>query len=239
MSITTTPRTRLQHLLHDPTITVPIVMVALHRLVTLLLAFYAASTSPVLNPYKEAPLFVASMQGVQLQSPLHPFIEPWHRWDTGYYLKIAIAGYAPDDGTIAFQPLYPALIRAVSLLTGDTLLSALVVSTVCEFIFFMLLARLIIYDFQRQRLAFNTVFAIVIFPTAFYLLAGYTESLFMACSLGAFFAARKERWWIAAALVSAATLTRIQGIVLVVPIAWMAFNGWHVLQTIRTHKPSE
>ena len=38
---------------------------------------------------------------------------------------------------------------------------------------------------------------LLIFPTAYFLHIGYTESLFLALVLGSFLAARTDRWWLA------------------------------------------
>ena len=45
-------------------------------------------------------------------------INPWFRWDTGWYLKIAAVGYDLKDGSTVFPPLYPLLIRWVAALVG-------------------------------------------------------------------------------------------------------------------------
>ncbi|MCG8349216.1 MAG: hypothetical protein MI924_15725 [Chloroflexales bacterium] len=50
------------------------------------------------------------------------------RWDTGFYLSIAGEGYQYHDvrfPSVAFFPLLPLLIRAVTPLTGDPLLAGL------------------------------------------------------------------------------------------------------------------
>jgi hypothetical protein len=49
-------------------------------------------------------------------------------------------------------------------------------------------------------------------------MAGYTESLFLALALGSYLAARHGSWLVAGALTALATLTRLQGIILLVPL---------------------
>ncbi len=39
------------------------------------------------------------------------WLQIWDQWDFGYYQKIAELGYSRDDGSIAFYPLFPWLIR--------------------------------------------------------------------------------------------------------------------------------
>src|SRR5205823_6230047 len=54
---------------------------------------------------------------------------------------------------------------------------------------------------------------------AFYLLGGYSESLFLALSAGCLLATRRRSMVQAGALATLASLTRLQGMVLLVPIA--------------------
>ena len=69
--------------------------------------------------------------------PMQPhgdsLLELWHRYDTAWYLKIAQSGYAKDDGSMAFLPLYPLLIRLFGRLFGNDLFAALLVSNISLF----------------------------------------------------------------------------------------------------------
>jgi hypothetical protein len=53
----------------------------------------------------------------------------------------------------------------------------------------------------------------------------YTESLFLALSLGAVYAARRQRWLLASALAALATLSRVPGILVLAPVAWMLLRS--------------
>jgi hypothetical protein len=148
------------------------------------------------------------------------FVNPWFQWDTISYLGIAIMGYTPD-ASIAFMPLYPWLIRITSLLAwGNYLLAALILSTVFTLITLILMHELFT-DYYSHEVAQWVVFVFVSFPTAFFLLAGYTESLFLALVLAFWIAARKRHWGWAALFAALATLARIQGVVLSVIALWM------------------
>ena len=55
----------------------------------------------------------------------------WNRWDTPHYLDLARHGYSNHGELglfIVFFPAYPALIRVLTLLTGDAYMSALLIS---------------------------------------------------------------------------------------------------------------
>src|SRR4051812_39892948 len=59
----------------------------------------------------------------------HNLVTAWERFDGLWYLRIASGGYANGDGSAAFFPLYPLLIRGLSFaLGGHPLAAALLVS---------------------------------------------------------------------------------------------------------------
>jgi len=159
-------------------------------------------------------------------------LEPWLRWDGLWYTQIARHGYAgAGDGASAFSPLYPALIALLGrLLAGRYLLAALLISNAAAVGMLTLLHRLVTLHHSR-RLADRTLIALVLFPTSFYLLAPYTESLFLLLVLGSFLAADRGHWPLAGVACALATLARWQG-VLVAPAL-----GWLVLEQIRAGRP--
>src|SRR5512133_3293161 len=53
--------------------------------------------------------------------PLGHFLNPWANWDGVWYIKIAKSGYADADGSTAFFPLYPVLLRYVGVVFGGNL----------------------------------------------------------------------------------------------------------------------
>src|SRR5262249_24442533 len=77
--------------------------------------------------------------------------------------------------------------------------------------FFYKLARLE-YD---ERIACQSVAYLLAFPTAFFLAADYSQALLLALAVGAFYAARNQRWLLALLLAALAVLTQSQGIFVV------------------------
>ena len=156
---------------------------------------------------------------------------PWWRWDTIWYLKIAEHGYA-DYGTTAFLPLYPLLIRGLGvLLGGHLLLAALLISTIASFGALLCLYRLAEKLSQVPQVAPWTVLAAVLLPVSFFLMAGYTEAVFLWLTFGALLAWMEGRWGWFALLAALATLTRHQGILLAllaVPLCLRAL--WEMLR---------
>ena len=143
----------------------------------------------------------------------------WESADALWYLRIASQGYSVEDGSGAFFPLYPALVRVVGTLTGGRwLLAAYVVSNLALVVALVLLHRLTTRELDETA-ARRAVVYLCAFPTGFFLFAPYTESLFLALAIGCLYAARTQRWAPAAALGLLAALTRSPGFLLVLPLA--------------------
>jgi hypothetical protein len=115
-----------------------------------------------------------------------PWLALWQRWDALWYQKIATDWYALGDDTIHFEPLYPLLARIVAFVTGGSMvLAQLVVASLAFVVAAYLLQRLAAREVGEEpaRLA---LLLTALFPAGFFLLAPYTESLFLALTLGAF-----------------------------------------------------
>lgn len=141
------------------------------------------------------------------------------RWDALWFLRIAADGYRADDGSAAFWPGYPLATRALSaVFGGHTLGAALVMSglfSVAALVLFYLLGT---HEFG-EPVARRSVLYLALFPTAFFLAAPYSESMFLCFSVGALLAARSKHWWVAALCAALASGTRSLGVVLAVPLA--------------------
>lgn len=168
----------------------------------------------------------------------------WNRWDAPHYLDLIVFGYrAVDDGTligpngyrsvypgdlplyIVFYPLFPWLATGVNALLDEPLLSAFVVSTVASLFVAPLMYRLVRED-EGASVAFRASWFLLIFPTAYFLHIGYTESLFLALVLGSFLAARTRHWLLAGLLGGLAAMTRINGLVLLLALPAEALTQW-------------
>ena len=162
--------------------------------------------------------------------PLPPhlgWLAIWNRWDALHFQRLAQAGYNSTDILKAwFYPLYPWCIRLTAYLTRDFLVAAFVVSAVASVIAAVLLRRMIGLDFSAN-VARRAVWFFLIFPTAYVLHIGYTESLFLALTFGSIFAARRERWWLAGVLGAFSWMTRANGVVLLPTLAVeAAYQFW-------------
>src|SRR5436309_12173854 len=156
------------------------------------------------------------------------WLEIWNQWDATHFLRIAEFGYSAADKFKAwFYPFYPWCVRFFSYFTGDFLVASFVVSGIALLVAVVILRRIAALELPGP-LADRAVYFFLIFPTAFYLHIGYTESLFLALALGSIFAARKERWWLAGLLCAFSWMTRANGIVLLPTLAVEAIYHWRL-----------
>jgi len=160
-------------------------------------------------------------------------VSPFARWDSEWYLAVAKWGYGPQTSGVAlnppgglprmnFFPLYPLLIRIGGFVLRSDLVAGILISLVAFGIALALLYRLVALDFT-QEVAEVTVLLVAFCPMAFFFSAIYTESLFLALSLGAIYLARRQRWVWAGVLGALAAATRVEGVLLVVPLAMLAW----------------
>jgi Mannosyltransferase (PIG-V) len=141
------------------------------------------------------------------------------RQDAQWFLRLATAGYATGDHSAAFFPGFPLAVRAVDVVPGIGPLGAgLLVANVAAFCALLLLHALTRLELGAEA-ARRTVLFAALFPTAFFLYAPYTESLFLLASVAAFWFARRDRWAFAALAGALASATRSVGILLVVALA--------------------
>jgi Gpi18-like mannosyltransferase len=147
------------------------------------------------------------------------FLAPWYRWDTVHYTEIAQSGYQLNQiENTTWPPLYP-LVTGVLGFIMPTMAAELVVSTIAMFFFFYLLHRLITEKWNVE-LANQVLLLLVVFPGSIFLAAGYSEAVFNALVLSSFYFLFHKKWFVSALFGGLATLTRHQGIFLVIPIAW-------------------
>lgn len=187
-----------------------------------LLAPLAYLTLPQVDPAElDIPPLVLPELTDTLPGVGHYLIDIWSRWDSVWYLLIADDGYARGDNSTAFFPLYPLLIAAVKpLFFGKGVLAGMFISLACCLLAFYLLYRLAALDFG-SRVAERAVLYLAIFPTSFYFQTIYSESLFLALTIGCLYLARRREYALACILGSLATLTRSAGLLLLVPLALM------------------
>lgn len=146
------------------------------------------------------------------------------RWDSEWYLDIAQNGYSfngPGElSNIVFFPLYPLLMRLVALFTGGNfVLAGWILSSLFLLLGLSYLFK-IVKEFHPRLNSHLPVLFLLIFPTAFFFNALYTESLFLFLSLATFYYGLKKNFRRAGIIGFLASLTRVTGVLLFIPLAW-------------------
>jgi Mannosyltransferase (PIG-V) len=141
------------------------------------------------------------------------------RWDSVHYLNIAQHGYTNPPDT-AFFPLYPWLMRAVAMIVQSYVLAGVLISVASFAVALVLLHRLTKEELG-SKVADSTLLLLAFAPLSFFFTAVYSESLFLALCVGTFYLAKRQRFGLASLAACGATLTRVPGLVLVVPLAMM------------------
>jgi len=147
------------------------------------------------------------------------FLSPWYVWDVQYYVEIVRNGYQPGSPTANFHPLYPWISALLAAVIREPLLSLLLVSSIAGLLLIIGFYRLAILDCNEQEAGHATAL-LLCWPASVALFLPYTEALFLLLSVYCLFAARHRRFWLAGLAGALATLTRQQGLFLVLPLAW-------------------
>jgi hypothetical protein len=164
--------------------------------------------------------------------PLTALGREWNQWDAAHYVYLATHGYATTGDArnlIAFFPLYPALISAVAAIGLPARIAALLISNAAGVIAAVLLYEVARTD-DRDRAAFRAAAFFTVFPTAYFLMVGYTEALFCALAFGAVLAARRQHWIASGMLGGLAAAARLTGLALLPVIViemWLARRVLH------------
>jgi hypothetical protein len=154
----------------------------------------------------------------------HNAVTSFERFDGLWFLRIATGGYEDGDGSAAFFPGYPMLVRAASPILGShPLAAALLIANLSALGAMILLYFLTSSEFD-ERVARRAVLYLAVFPTSFFLLAPYSEATFLLFVLLAMWGARRGRWWVAGIAGAAAAATRNVGVLIVLPLAVEAFH---------------
>jgi Mannosyltransferase (PIG-V) len=165
-------------------------------------------------------------------------VAPVARWDAVWYLVIARYGYRPDLGPFtasrtAFFPLYPLGVRGLSRLGLPPIAAGVALSLVAFAAALYGLHRLCTLELgrlaprgeRRGDVARLAVLVTALAPMAFFFSAVYSESLYLALSVGVFWCARQGRWGWAGVLGGLASATRSAGVLLAVPFLILYLYG--------------
>ncbi|HUI90237.1 MAG TPA: hypothetical protein VLX61_16075 [Anaerolineales bacterium] len=165
----------------------------------------------------------------------NPWLSIWQRFDTNWYISIAERGYGVIPGDIHFPPVYPLLIKLSELIFGNALIAGMIVSGLATWICLKML-----YDLFRSWEANGGQDGstpkgwvyFLIFPTAFFLFGAYTEGLFIVAAMMALHCMQDTKWLYAGIWTCCATLIRLQGVALFVPLIYCMWNDRKTLRPL-------
>ncbi len=180
-------------------------LVLLTRALFFAIAFAAAS-------------FLASSAG----PPTEGLTQLWSRWDASLFYGIAEHGYGPSSvvpNGAAFFPLFPITLRAGIELGLDPAIAGLLVNTIATFIATAFLFKLVRHDYDADT-ARRACLYLSFFPTAVFLVAPYSEPLFLAGAIAAFYFARTHQWSLVGYPAAVAMGARAAGVFLLFGLAW-------------------
>lgn len=173
-----------------------------------LISFFSSSVikTPGSFPYK----------AMLSQYKLPDFVTSFANFDGAHYIRIAEIGYHNFEQ--AFFPLYPILIWLLSFFIGKNyLINGIVLS-----VFFFSFGLLFFYKYlsliikSRKSVLWAIVF-LMVFPTSFFFLSVYTESLFFFLVSVSLYFLEKKRYVSAAVFGIFSSLSRLTGVFLIVP----------------------
>jgi Mannosyltransferase (PIG-V) len=159
------------------------------------------------------------------------FWDTFARYDSGWYFGIASQGYAYVEGgrsNLAFFPLYPTLMGWGGRLLGghhaDFYFAGIVISWVAFALAMAALYRLALLDLPHAQ-SLRAVLYASVFPAAHYFGVVYSEGLFLLGLIGAVLATRQRRWMWSALAGAAMTATRVNGVMFVPVLVWLAWRA--------------
>ncbi len=185
----------------------------------------------------QAPLRVRPEFNLAVDGGITRYVGALDTFDAGNYYAIATHGYVQAQvGLRAFFPLFPVTMHWLMMPWRGVLQPATsfaLIATLTNLVALaggaLLLWRLTELD-RPGKSHYWALGFLLAFPGAFFFMAPYTESLFLLFILGAFYAARTGRWWLAGTFGLLATTTRLPGIVLMAALGveYLEQCGWRI-----------
>lgn len=186
-----------------------------------ILALVAVAVLPALDP-----VGAPGWPPPPIEPGWHNLVTAWERFDGLWFLRVATGGYVDGDGSAAFFPMYPMLVRILSLVLGGHPLAAALLISHASFFGALVVFYLLTESEYDAATARRSVLYLAVFPTAFFFFAPYSESLFLLLAVSSLAAARRGRWPVAGVAGALASATRSIGVLLPLPLAVEAVHRW-------------
>ncbi len=147
-------------------------------------------------------------------------------WDGPNYLKVARSSYSNASLTI-FLPLYPILIHFLAQVVHSYLDSALIISWISLVLAIYFYIKILKLEFNKKDnfSILNYLLFFLFFPTAVFLVATYTESLFAFLALSAIYFALKKKYFLSSLSSLLLAITNIDAILVIFLIILIMFEN--------------
>ena len=148
--------------------------------------------------------------------PAEGLFDLWVRWDATRFLVTAEVGYEGPGSfanSYAFFPFFPLAVRALGSLGIAGPLAGLLISALSSWVALTFLFKLAEED-EGEGAGRRAALYLAVFPTAVFLIAPYSEALFLAGAIPAFYLARRGRWHLVGLPAALAMGTRFAGVFL-------------------------
>jgi hypothetical protein len=160
------------------------------------------------------------------------FLDMPARWDTGWFMGIALDGYRFDPSirdrmqNIAFFPMYPMLMRYGSLFASGQVVWVGVAISFGAFFWAMVYLFRLARSYLDDDAAVAGLAFLATYPFALFYSTAYTEALYLLTIVAACYHFERDELWKAGVWGFAAGLTRPNGCLLSVVLALLAIRKW-------------
>jgi len=210
----------------------PLFLIAIgSRIIIVVVGCILGSLPPDNRPIDQGQLLPgpAALRAQIAASSARP-IEPWYRWDAGWYVNVATNGYlnARDDqvvlGGTAFLPALPLCLAAAIFLGINPFWAGLLATNLASAAGMAVFARVATRLTGDAKLGLRAFVLLIVFPTSLFFSAPYNEAfglLFTSLALSAWLSEKPIRAGFFAALGSLSRLTGIS-------LGMASLGGWMI-----------
>lgn len=165
------------------------------------------------------------------------FLDKFVIWDANSYVNIAKGGYTEylENGepiTLVFFPFYSVLIKAIAVIVQDVRLAGLVTSALCFSAGCCFLYAYTAKNYGKE-IAKKAVYYVSISPFGFFFGTLMSESTFFMMICLCLYLINEKKWWMFSVAGILCALTRMQGILIIIPACIHWFEEYKPIYNIR------
>lgn len=138
-------------------------------------------------------------------------------WDAQHYLNLAQYGYKTNTESVRFFPVFPLLIYLVSPIVGY-FFAGFIIANIASFIGFIYFYLFVKEFLHSEKTAYKSLLLFLIFPTSFFFVLLYSESIFFCFVMLLFYFLYKKNFLTASILAFLLPLVRPTGIFIIIPV---------------------